>query len=165
MSIPVYTDFIIKYSHEKTYERDPFSVSSALSDATYYDIFQKSRLIDVSEMLSSLYEDQLISYIRTDSSLMSIEQFDERFSIFDSIADSFFDDPLIMRLLMKIDINLMKEGYWIDGSKLQHHAITPLASHVNLNTHFNISRRPYEEIRKSMYLDICKAYINLFIPD
>ena len=46
MSIPVYTDFIIKYSHEKTYERDPFSVSSALSDATYYNIFQKSRLIE-----------------------------------------------------------------------------------------------------------------------
>lgn len=118
-------------------------------------------------MLNSLYEDKLVSYIRTDTRLMSVEQFEDRFSIFDSIATLCFKDKSTMQLLMKMDINLMKPGYWVEDLNVPHYALTPIACSdaLHMDIYFNTSRRPYEEVRKNIYLDICKAYINLFIPD
>lgn len=165
MSIPVYTDFIIKYSDEKKHERNPFSLNVGLSDDSYYEIFKKTRFIDVSEMLNSLYEDKFVSYIRTDTRLMSVEHFDDRFAILDAISESCFDEHPIRQLLTRMDMNLMKEGCWVENLNVAHYALTPTSYPIEMNTYFNTRSRPYEAIRKNIYIDICKAYINLFIPD
>jgi DNA topoisomerase IA len=167
MIIPVYHDFVEKYKPVNPFERDPYGAGGWMTNDSYYAIHKKSRFIDVHEMLNSLYEDKLVSYIRTDTRLMSVEQFEDRFSIFDSIANLCFNDKATMRLLMKMDMNLMKPGHWVDDLNVPHYALTPVACPIDMNMdiYFNTSRRPYEEVRKNIYLDICKAYINLFIPD
>lgn len=167
MKLPIYHDFVEKYTPEKPFERDPYGAGSWMTNDSYYAIHKKSRFIDVHEMLNSLYEDKLVSYIRTDTRLMSVDQFDERFSIFDAIASSYFNDKDIMQLLIKMDVNLMKPGYWVEDFKAHHYALTPTSCPIDkhMDIYFNTSRRPYEQVRKNIYLDICKAYINLFIPD
>lgn len=164
MIIPTYKDLIEKYTPAQPFERDLF-IHTALTNESYYSIYKKSRFIDVSELLNSLYEDKLVSYIRTNTSVMSIRQFAERFSILDGIAETYFGNKDIIRLLTNMDINLMKSGIWLEDFNFSHHALTPTSLPVNINTYFNTRNRPYEEVRKNIYLDICKSYINLFIPD
>lgn len=167
MIIPIYQDFVEKYTPEKPFERNPYGSGAWMTDDSYYAIHKKSRFIDIHEMLNSLYADKLVSYIRTDTRLMSVEQFEDRFSIFDSIANVCFKDKAIMQLLIKMDVNLMKPGCWVEDLNAPHYALTPVAcpDAMHMDIYFNTSRRPYEAIRKNIYLDICKAYINLFIPD
>jgi DNA topoisomerase IA len=164
MSILIYNDIITKYQTNERFERS-FSHSSSLSDESYYDVYKRSRYISISQMLESLYEDNLISYAHTNSSVLSINQFDERFAIFNAIAESCYDEPSVRFLLTKMDMNLMKAGCWVSEFNHNHYGLAPTIKPVEMHTYFNTLRRPYEEIRKKMYLDICKGYVKLFIPD
>jgi DNA topoisomerase IA len=167
MNLPIYHDFVEKYTPEKPFERDPYGAGSWMTNDSYYAIHKKSRFIDIHEMLNSLYEDKLVSYVRTNTRLMSVEQFEDRFSIFDSIANVCFKDRATMQLLMKMDVNLMKTDCWVENLNAPHYALTPVAcpNDIIMDMYFNTSRRSYEAVRKNIYLDICKAYIHLFIPD
>lgn len=155
MKLPIYTDLIIKYEQPKQLERSwRIPVDNSIP-----------RFIDVSGMLEHLYKDKLISYIRTDTAVLPIEHFDERFDILDSIANSNYYNKDIMNLLIKIDINHMKPEYWVDNFSFAHHAITPTAHSEDARHYFNSRIRPYDVVREVIYTDICKSYINLFIPD
>lgn len=164
MSLLIYNDIITKYQTTVSFDRENFH-PSLLSDESYYDIYKKSKYITISEMLENLYKDKLISYPRTDSPVLSINQFDDRLAIFDAVAESCFDEPSVRVLLTKMDINLMKQGCWVDDFNHSHYGLTPTITPVEMNVYFNTRRRSYEDIRKQMYLDICKGYVKLFIPD
>lgn len=162
MSIPVYDDFITKYKTDELIERNPYRFFQ--QSEHYYDV-KRSRYIDISEIFNSLYEEGLISYTRTDCPVMDINQFDERFKIFDAIGQSHFKNREIIQLLTRMDLNLMKPDCWIHNPPFSHRAITPTFLPVNVEVYFNTRSKPYEAIRKEMYIDVCKAYIQLFIPD
>lgn len=164
MSLLIYNDIITKYQTTVPFDRENFQ-PSLLSDESYYDIYKKSKYITISEMLENLYKDKIISYPRTNSPVLSIDQFEDRFAIFDSIAESCFDEPSVCVLLTKMDMNLMKQDCWVENFNHDHYGLTPTITPVEMNVYFNSRRRSYEDIRKQMYLDICKGYVKLFIPD
>lgn len=163
MSLLIYQDIINKYTPETPVEREPYQ--PVFRSDYFVRPNQKSRFIDVHEMLNSLYDEKLISYVRTSSPLLPISQFDDRFSIFDALAQSHFKNPEIMNLLTRMDIHLMKPAYWVEDCNLVHSALTPTSCPVDMMVYFNSKWRPCEEIRKNMYMDICKSYIKLFIPN
>lgn len=160
-----YSDLIQKYTSNVRLERS-WSAHSIISNSSDY-LFSpaKSRFIDISEILSSLYEEKLVSYVRTHDHVLPVEQFDERFSILNAIASSHYHDKSIMKLLLNIDINYMKEGYWVERNTIAHPAITPSDVSIDMSSYFRHSIRPYDDVRREIYVDICKSYISLFIPD
>ena len=162
MSIPVYHDFMTKYKTDELIERNPYRFFH--QSEHYYDV-KRSRYIDISEMFHSLYEERLISYVRSDCPLMDIDQFDDRFKIFDAIAQSHFKNREIVQLLTRMDLNLMKPECWVHNPPYAHRAIVPTFLSINVDAYFDTINKPYEAIRKNMYIDVCKAYIQLFIPD
>lgn len=162
MTLPVYTDFIVKYTPEQPLER---SWMPRLRNEGYYYCDKESRFVDVSEMLESLYSEKLISYSRTDANVISVDLFDERFDILDAIAESNYHNKEIINLLIQIDINYMKPDCWVEQLNFSHNAIHPEATVKDMRCYFLPRTRPYDVVRQVIYTDICKSYIKLFIPD
>lgn len=165
MTLPVYTDFIVKYTPEQPLERSWMPRIRLQHESSYSYIDEKSRFVDVSEMLESLYSDKLISYTRTDSNVISVDLFEERFDILDAIAESNYHNKDIMNLLIQMDINHMKPDCWVEQLNFSHNAIHPIASVRDMRCYFLPKTRPYDVVREVIYTDICKSYIKLFIPD
>lgn len=162
MTLPVYTDFIVKYTQEDPLER---SWMPRLHNNSHYYCDKESRFVDVSEMLESLYSEKLISYTRTDANVISVDLFDERFDILDAIAESNYHNKDIVNLLIQMDINYMKPDCWVEQLKFSHNAIHPEATVKDMRCYFLPRTRPYDVVREVIYTDICKSFIKLFIPD
>lgn len=162
MSIPVYHDFMTKYKTDELIERNPYRF---FHPSEHYYYVERSKYIDIPEIFNSLYEDGLISYARSDCPLMDIDLFDDRFKILDAIAQSHFKNREIVHLLTRMDLNLIKPDCWFYNPPFPHRAITPTFFAINVDVYFDTVNKPYEAIRKNMYIDVCKAYIQLFIPD
>lgn len=145
MTLPSYTDFIVKYTPEKPLER---SWMPHLHNNSYYYSDKESRFVDVSEMLESLYSDKLISYMRTDANVISVDLFDERFDILDAIAESNYHNKDIINLLIQMDINHMKPDCWVEKLNFHHNAIHPIASVKDMRCYFLPRTRPYDVVRK-----------------